>query len=249
MALLLTVFITHGLQNEIETQLHVQHAASEAIIAPDGVDLERFANLPSPRDARQALKLPEAPTAVYSGGFYPGRGLEILFDLAKAFPQTNFLWIGGRPEIVEDWRSRVQSEGLTNVILTGYIPNQQLPLYQAAADILLMPYRLQVAGSSGGDIASVTSPMKLFEYMACGSAILCSDLPVLHEVLNDANAVFYPPDDLPSMIAAFTRLLQDAGLRASLGEQAQKDVIQYSWQSRMQKILKHFSTEFLEPKS
>jgi hypothetical protein len=51
------------------------------------------------------------------------------------------------------------------------------------------------------------------------------------------------------MIAAFTRLLQDAGLRASLGEQAQKDVIQYSWQSRMQKILKHFSTEILEPKS
>jgi glycosyltransferase involved in cell wall biosynthesis len=106
-----------------------------------------------------------------------------------------------------------------------------------------------VAGSSGGDIASVTSPMKLFEYMACGRAILCSDLPVLHEVLNDANAVFYPPDDLPSMMAAFTRLLQDAGLRASLGEQAQKDVIQYSWQSRMQKILKHFSTEILEPKS
>jgi glycosyltransferase involved in cell wall biosynthesis len=104
-----------------------------------------------------------------------------------------------------------------------------------------MPYRQKVAGSSGGDISNVTSPMKLFEYMACGRAILCSDLPVLHEVLNDANTVFYPPDDLPAMSAAFSRLLANAPLRTTLGNQAHQDVLQYSWQTRMRRILDFWS--------
>jgi glycosyltransferase involved in cell wall biosynthesis len=57
-----------------------------------------------------------------------------------------------------------------------------------------MPYKSKVAGNSGGDIAQVTSPMKLFEYLACGRAILTSDLPVLREVLSENNAAFYPPE-------------------------------------------------------
>ena len=236
----LTVFITRALQNEIERSLSVSHDPLETCIAPDGVDLERFENLPSPAQARKDLGLREAPTAVYSGGFYPGRGLEILFDLAGSFPQVQFLWIGGRPEVLAEWKNKLTHAGLTNVTLTGFIPNEKLPAYQAAADILLMPYRQKVAGSSGGDIASVTSPMKLFEYMACGRAILCSDLPVLHEVLNEGNALFYPPEDLNAMSAAFARLLDDAVLRQSLGEQVRREVVHYSWRSRMQAILDHF---------
>ena len=244
----LTVFITRALQNEIEGTIAVHHNPAETWIAPDGVDLERYAHLPSPAQARQALHLVEAPTALYSGGFYPGRGLEILFELAAAFPQVQFLWVGGQPRVVEEWRARVRSAGLTNVTLPGFIPNQQLPLYQAAAEILLLPYRQKVAGSSGGDIAAVTSPMKVFEYLACGRAILCSDLPVLHEVLNETNACFYPPDDFPAMSAAFAGLLADPSLCDRLGNQALKDGLKYSWKTRMQSILNTFTAQNEESK-
>jgi glycosyltransferase involved in cell wall biosynthesis len=77
--------------------------------------------------------------------------------------------------------------------------------------------------------------------MACGRAILCSDLPVLHEVLNENNAVFYPPDNLAAMSAAFTRLREDVHLRITLGKQVRQDVLQYSWQTRMQRILDFWS--------
>jgi glycosyltransferase involved in cell wall biosynthesis len=242
----LTVFITRALQNEIEKKLNIQHRSAETFIAPDGVDLERYADLPSPEQARKALGLKNTITAVYSGGFYPGRGLEILFDLAAAFPQVQFMWIGGKPEILQEWKEKISSAGLTNVVLPGFIANEKLPAYQAAADILLMPYRQKVAGSSGGDISSVTSPMKLFEYMACGRAILCSDLPVLHEVLTEDFALFYPPDDLPAMSAAFSRLLEDEKLRLNLGERTRNEVTRYSWRSRMQTILHHFADQILE---
>ena len=243
----LTVFITRALQDEIEKTIQVRHDPKQFFIAPDGVDLDRYQHLPDSPTARKTLGLPEALTAVYSGGFYPGRGLEILFDLAAKFPQVQFLWIGGQPHIVTDWRAKVKAAKLKNVTLTGYVPNRQLPLYQAAADILLMPYRQKISGSSGGDISAVTSPMKLFEYMACGRAILCSDLPVLHEILNESNARFYPPEDLPAMTAAFSNLLADQHLRSTLGRQAQKDVLQYSWKTRMQLILESFSVQIPEP--
>jgi len=242
----LTVFITRALQKEIEKKLNIQHRSIETLIAPDGVDLERYTDLPSPDLARKTLGIKNTTTAAYSGGFYPGRGLEILFDLAAAFPQVQFMWIGGKPEILQDWKEKISSAGLTNVILPGFIANEKLPAYQAAADILLMPYRQKVAGSSGGDISSVTSPMKLFEYMACGRAILCSDLPVLHEVLSDDLAVFYPPDDLPAMSAAFSRLLSNEKLRLSLAENTRREVVRYTWRSRMQAILHHFTEEIME---
>jgi glycosyltransferase involved in cell wall biosynthesis len=242
----LTVFITRALQSEIEKNLKVKHSENQVWIAPDGVDLERYDHLPSPAEARRQLGINEKLTAAYSGGFYAGRGLEILFDLAAAFPEVQFLWVGGNESIVTEWQARLTASKIDNVILTGFVANQQLPLYQACAEILLMPYKRKVAGSSGGDIGAVTSPMKLFEYMAAGRAILCSDLPVLHEVLNEQNAIFYPPEDLAALTHQFAALCQNANQRETLSAQARADVLQYSWKIRMQRILDSFLKRYPE---
>ncbi|MHC1740345.1 MAG: glycosyltransferase family 4 protein [Anaerolineaceae bacterium] len=244
----LSVFITHALQKEVERRFSVTHPLSESIVAPDGVDLERYQNLPTAPAARKFLGLPEKITAVYTGAFYAGRGLEILLELASLHPEVQFIWIGGDEKIVLEWKEKIKAAGLTNIVLTGFVLNQQLPKWQAAADILLMPYGKKVATSSGGDTASVASPMKLFEYMACGRAILSSDLPVLHEVIDTSNALFFPPDDLPGLDSAFSRLLQDEKLRTALGDQALRDVTKYSWKNRMRTILAHFSTQIMEQK-
>lgn len=237
----LTIFITAALKKAIESKLGITHKIDESSVAPDGVDLERYEGLHSAKEARKLLGLPDRFTAVYSGGFYPGRGLEILLDLAKAFPEVQFLCIGGKSDSIQLWQKKVDELNLKNFILTGYVANEKLPLYQSAADILLLPYHRQVAGSSGGDIANVTSPMKVFEYMACGRAILCSDLPVLHEVLNDRNAAFYPPEDLQSFINMFEILQNDRKLRSTLGDRARQDVVKYSWKARMSGILAYFN--------
>ncbi len=236
------VLITRSLQALVEAQLGEAIPGDVSIIAPDGVDLERYADLPDPVDARKALHLPERFTALYSGSFYQGRGMQMLFDLAVHFKEMTFLWVGGKPCEINEWREKIQTAHLDNVILPGFVDNAALPEYQAAADLLLMPYSQTVAGSSGGNIASVTSPMKLFEYMACGRAILTSDLPVLHEVLNEGNAVFCPPDDLVGWLDAIQSLAADAPRRERLAAQALKDIRQYSWRRRMEKIIKPWKT-------
>ena len=170
-----------------------------------------------------------------TGHLYAGRGADLFLALAKEIPGAHFVWVGGKPEDVEAWKQRAQSD---NVTFTGFIPNQDLPLYQSAADVLLMPYSRSIMGSSGtADSASVASPMKMFEYMAAGRAIVTSDLPVIREVLSEKSAVFCEPDDLEDWRLKIEGLLGDESRRIALGKQALQDVDVYTWLARAKKIM------------
>jgi glycosyltransferase involved in cell wall biosynthesis len=158
-------------------------------------------------------------------------------SLAKLNPEINMLWVGGEPADVERWSRRLEGQGITNITLTGFIPNQQLPLYQAACEILLMPYQHSIAGSSGGDTARFASPMKVFEYLATGRAILSSDLPVLREVLDETCSVFLPADDTGAWDNAIKELILNPERRKSLGNKAAEKAQRYSWAGRAERIL------------
>ncbi len=232
------VSITRALVNMLERDFHMHLSNDETVIAPNGVDLERFASLPDPVVARRQIGLREAPTVMCTGHLYAGRGAELFLKLAKSLPQAQFVWVGGRPDDIASWKQRVES---ANVLFTGFVPNQNLPLYQAAADVLLMPYSRSIMGSSGSaDSAAVASPMKMFEYMAAGRAIVTADLPVIREVLNEKNAVFCKPDEAGDWKLALRSLLEEQDRRTRLGSQAQRDVQGYTWVARARRIMNGF---------
>ena len=230
--------ITRALVNILERDFQIHFPRDEVVIAPNGVDLERFESLPDPVAARRQTGLREAPTVMCTGHLYAGRGADLFLALAKSLPQSQFVWVGGRPEDIENWKQRVESD---NVVFTGFIPNLDLPLYQAAADILLMPYSHSIMGSSGSaDSAAVASPMKMFEYMAAGRAIVSSDLPVVREVLSQKNAVFCEAGEIGDWRRVIESLLHDESRRLELGRQAREDVQGYTWVARAQRILNGF---------
>jgi len=233
--------ITEALLERVQQQYHWLPSQDMVQIAPNGTELERYANLPRPEEARRLLGLPQTLTVVYSGSFYTGRGLDLLLQLAHDFPTVLFLWVGGRPQDILEWKNRLNNMGLRNVHLTGFVENSRLPLYQAAGDVLLMPYEQAISGSSGGNSAEICSPMKMFDYLACGRPILASDLPVFHEVLNERNAVFCPPQDSVAWSKALELLLKDADRRQRLGKQAKADAARYTWRSRAERALSEFS--------
>jgi glycosyltransferase involved in cell wall biosynthesis len=231
--------ITRALLERLEARFGKIHA-NQVVIAPNGMDLEQYQTLPQPAAARAALDLPECATVLCAGHLYAGRGVDLFLGLAGQFPQASFVWVGGRPEDVAARRAQALDAGLRNVTFTGFISQRRLPEYQAAADIQLMPYERSIAGSSGGNSADICSPMKMFDYLAAGRAILSSDLPVLHEVLNDRNAQFVPPEDLTAWSQRLKLLIEDAQLRARLGAQARADAAQYTWRARAERALSGF---------
>ena len=238
------VTITQALKDEIINRFGLKDSPPPIVVALDGVDLDRYQDIPKPTDARRLFNAQsnlnmdeERFTIGYTGHLYSGRGVELMLGMAERLPNITFMLTGGEHEDVTNLRIRVESRNLRNVILTGFIPNSELPCYQAACDLLLMPYQRKVAGSSGGDISKYLSPMKLFEYMACGRPILSSDLPVFREVLNERNAVLIIPDDIDQWVENIEALISDSDTRRELSERAKMDVKQYTWKTRAERIL------------
>ena len=225
---------TGALRKALEGSTRIRFPKACVQVAPNGVDLERYVDLPQPAEARKQLRLADALTVGFTGHFYPGRGIDLLFELARSLPNVQFLWVGGTPDAVEPWRRKLDAAHQTNVTMTGFVENSRLPIYQAASEILVMPYDREVAASSGQEISEVINPMKMFEYMAAGRAIITADLPAIREVLDDSRAVFCPVGDAAAWGTAILALAEDPDRRARLALNAQRAVLKYTWRARAQ---------------
>ena len=244
------VVITHMLHNDLKAAFELP-PFHFTIVASDGIDLERYEHILQPKEARERLnqlhpeiQLNDAKFTVgYTGHLYRGRGIEMIINLAQRLPAIQFLLIGGEPKDVLRAQALMDQLKDKNLVVTGFVPNAQLPLYQAACDALLMPYQVKVSASSGGDIGKYLSPMKLFEYMASERVILSSDLPVLREVLNPENAILLPPDELDAWYKAILYIKNHPNLAKKLSTQARRDVEKYTWDVRVKRIFEDLSDE------
>ena len=159
----------------------------------------------------------------YVGQLYPGKGMEIIVPLARACPWAQFHVVGGDPEDVTYWRAKAQ--GASNLVMHGHVSHARVSEHLARFDVVLGPYLRVVRGQGRYDnnLADWMSPLKIFEYMAHGKPLLCSDLPVLREILDDGEtALLCSPDEIGSWVAALRRLRDDPTLRVSLGARAKE---------------------------
>lgn len=203
-------------------------------VAPDGVDLQRFQHPMSKAEARRALDLPEGERwIVHSGHLYEGRGGEELVQAIAHIPGVRLLFVGGKPADVERMRAAAPNKRIADRIrFEGMVPNGRIPLYLWAADVLVMPY------TSRTPIIGSISPMKMFEYMAAARPIVSTDFPTLREVLRDGeNAILVKPDSPRALAAGIRRALEDSALAGKISRRTRRDVEQYTWERRAEKIL------------
>ncbi len=226
--LLGVVVLTEALQRDL--QIAMKLASNDKIlIAPDAVSPGRFASPDTQDDSSVA--------AGYVGSFYPGKGLEVILPLAERCRDVDFQIFGGTPDLVH--RYSQASVATPNLKWHGYIPPAEMASRFNSFQIALLPNQPVVNMVNGDDIGRYTSPMKLFEYMAAGKAIVASDLPVLREVLTDrVNALLVPHNDPQAWAAVIELLKNNVELRHSLGCRARTDAIEkYSYESRFRRIL------------
>ena len=124
----------------------------------------------------------------YFGSIYKSRGIEMILKLSKIDKKNNYIIYGGTKEEVSSLKS---SNFSNNLFINNYVPYKQISKKLKDIDICILPYTKKVTVSGDiGDISKYTSPLKVFDYMINGKLIICSDLPVLREVLkNNFNAI------------------------------------------------------------
>lgn len=205
---------------------------SDIKVAPDGVDVERFDINTSKLAAREKLGLSrEKNIVLYKGALFAWKGPGDVARAAREFDaHTQFVFIGGTEDDVAAFKKEFDSR--ENVVILGNRPRTETPLYQKAADVLVIP------NSAKNEISKLyTSPMKLFGYMAGGVPIVASDLPSIREVLSEENAILVQPDSPEAIAQGIKKLLTDKALGQKLASRALADVNEYTWEKRAQGIL------------
>jgi len=214
--------------------------ASRVLVAHDGIRAGRFANLPDRRVARARLKLPpDAFIAGYIGQLHTmsmSKGIDVLIDALARLRDVpiSLCLIGGPDSMALALRERWLAFGLPveRFLYVGRLAPADVPMGIAAFDVCTMPFPWTE------HFAYHASPLKLFEYMACGGTILSSDLPATAEVVHDGEtALLVPPGDVDALAAALRRLYDDPALRQRLGQAARIESARYTWQARAESIL------------
>ena len=173
---------------------------------------------------------------VYAGSLYKGRGISLIAELAERCPEYTFVIAGGSPEQIAALESHP-----VNMSFTGFLRQQEVQALLASADVLLAPYQRSVAVEGNtGDTAAFMSPLKIFEYMSHGKAIIASDLPAIREIVGATQTVctLCDPEDTGAWEKALRDFATNPALREVKGDAAYVLLTQtYSWPKRARNIL------------
>ena len=238
--LLRRVRLVVSLTGAMAAQLKAQ-GANNIMVAHDGIRPERFVNLPSLQAARATFDLPpDAFIACYSGRLHTmgmSKGLDGFVDAAaKTGAGIHFLLVGGTNKEIVALRQHWLTVGLPieHFHAVGTVAPADVPRYLAAADVCL------ITSPQNEFFANETSPMKLFEYMLAGKAILASDLASTREVVTHRESAYLvPPGNIEALAGALLTLKNEPELRQQLGQNAAQLALGYTWQQRAESILKN----------
>jgi glycosyltransferase involved in cell wall biosynthesis len=210
----------------IRDSLASSYGAREGVrVVPNGCDVPVDRAFPS---------LPEDGRILYAGQLYPWKGVDVLVEAATRLPEARLVILGGihgeadLPRV----RALVAARGLSGrTEMPGTVPQARVAEEMRRASIVVVPF-LKTAMTERH-----TSPLKAFEAMAAGRAIVATDLPSSREILEDGkDALLVAPGDPAALASALERLLKDRGLALRLARAAWEKAPRYSWDSRAQAL-------------
>ena len=182
-------------------------------VIPNGIDPERFAGAPDVLEAKRALGLEEYLVLGFTGFVRDWHGLDKVIDLIAQDPPESrrHLLVVGDGTVRAELEQQARDLGIEHrVKFTGIVGRDDVARHVAAFDIALQPAVVKYA-----------SPLKLFEYLVLGKAIVGPDQPNIREILQDGhNAVLFDPDTPGGLAGAVKRLCDDIALRTKVAANA-----------------------------
>lgn len=219
--------VTHVLAEEI---LAAGVAPDRIVVIGNAIDPNKFA--PAVKTvAETGHKTDHQVVLGFTGFVREWHGLDVIIDaLVRPELRNMQLTIVGDGPALPALKSQVQELGISDrVLFTGLVTRDRIANVVASFDIALQP-----------KCVAYCSPLKLFEYMALGKAIVAPDQPNIREVLRtDGNGLLFDPDRPETLIDAIIKLANDGTLRARIGSAAADTIAQrgFTWAQNAQRVV------------
>jgi len=208
-------------------------------VIPNGVDTQQFSPLVDGSDVRRDYGLGARCVILLSGHLEDWAGVSLVHDLAgyldKEFPKSCILLVGTGSSVVSLMES-ISRDNLTHMVTyAGLQPFDRMPEFNGACDIALCVFPRTFTSHAA-------SPLKIFESMSAGKAIVATRVAGTAEVLDNNTAVLVPPSDTVGICDAVVKLCRDPALRARLGGNARAIAEgAYSWNRLAERFLEECS--------
>lgn len=197
-----------------EEKIFVTHLAAEEIYYPrNKVECKNFIN------KEYGIK---DDFILYVGGFSPRKNIKGLiqaFGRIKEKLKNNckLVILGKKGRSYYDYRDLAYNLGLKeDVVFTGYVPVEQLPIFYNAAAIFCYPSFYEGFG------------LPPLEAMACGTPTISSNVTSMPEILGD-DVIYIEPEDVEAMSEKILQLLGDKKLRVEMSFKGLRRSAMYSW--------------------
>ena len=207
---------------------------------PLGINTDNFKPLKPDISFRASLGIFENDdVVVFVGTIYPFAGLIELVNnfenLKKENQNIKILIVGGGPSYSQLKKLVIQKKLESEIILTNFISQNEIPKYISLADICINPFEINY-------LTNRILPTKIIECFACGKPVLSTPLPGTKELLPDEKfGILYSNSD--NFVMTLSTLLLDKNNLKQLGEQAfeyaQKN---HDWKILSKQLLSKFTT-------
>jgi len=191
-------------------------SSNKIFYIPNGADLEFFRNDYDTKEIEEKYNLKNKFVVLYTGIIGFAQGIETIIKTANLLKEKNeivFLIVGSGPK-EEEIKNLVKELRLTNVILTGQRPREEMPYFVSRADVCLATYK-------NSPVFKKNIPSKIFDYMASGKPIIVNLEGEASEIILSAQAgLLSLPEDPESLKEAILKIYESPILKEKMGESA-----------------------------
>jgi len=205
------------------------------LVIHNGINPQRFSADDNDTEIRQKLGLEDKLVLGFTGFVREWHRLDRVVELLKPDQhgmQKHLLLVGDGParKQIED---RARALGVEHAVtITGVIEREDVSKYVACFDIALQP-----------DVVEYASPLKLFEYLALGRAIVAPNTANIREILvHEQSALLFEPGEEEDFLRTVERLLEDPELRDRIGHGARQMITEreFTWDANARKVEERF---------
>lgn len=206
--------------------------ARRIVVIPNAADPAAFDPGTPPLERVNGVSLRDRQVIGFVGTFSPWHGLDLLVDSflqsAARIRDAVVLLVGDGPE-----RSRIEriarGSGLASrFVFAGEVQHRALPRMLASFTVGVLPHSNDYG-----------SPMKIFEYMAMGKAVVAPAVgPVLDVIRDEVNGVLFRPGDAAHLGERLVWVLEDAQRLQQIGAAARRSIEnEHNWRRNTQRVV------------
>ncbi len=222
---------------EFLKKLLVSHGLNprKIVVIPNGADADLFNPDLDVSDIKKKYRLDNRFIVLFTGHLEDWAGINLVYDLAERLneevPNSTILLVGAGGS-TSNLLTRLARSNLGHMVThAGLHPYEEMPLFNAAADVALCIF-------PDTPVAHAASPLKLFEYLSSGNAVVATRVAGTTEIVDSSSGVLVSPKNTKEICDAVVELSKDSELRNILGITGRKLVEEkYNWSKLGRRLL------------